>query len=461
MRSAVLPKSSMYRHQQAATTRLYESNAVQAVVPMGGGKTCATLTAIRELIDDGHIRCAIVLAPKRVAQLVWPAEIRKWEHLQHTRMLIVDGTAAQRAAKLKEDADVYVIGIDNTKWLVDEIKELPDDHKFFGLLCIDEISRFKSPRSKRVNKSLAKIVGRFKIRWGLTGTPRPNSYIDQFRPLQLLTDATLFKPRSFDSWKRKHFISDYAGFDWEIRPEHEHKIVKQIASMSFTVDPADMPDVPELVNVIHWVDLPKKALDLHREMKRKLFITVRERGFAAASAGVASGKLEQIAQGFIYGEGGNKDVEHLHSAKYDELVEIIEGLEEPALIPYAFVEDLRLLQGAYPGLPFLGAGVSDKLAAQHEADWNAGKLQRLALHPASAGHGLNLQYGGNQMIWYGMTWSPELYDQTIKRFHRPGQARRCFNHLILARDTVDEAKYDRVVQKMSMQEAFMKWLEKV
>lgn len=462
-------KEDMHDYQNRVATALYESDAVQAIVPMGGGKTVSAGTAIRELIDDGHIRAGIVNAPKRVANGVWPGEFAGWEHLKNTKLSLVLGDPATRLKALKADAEVYVTSRDNIAWLVDELLQLPEDHPLFDLFVIDELSRFKGPRSK-LAKKLMKIRPRIRMMWGLTGTPRPNGYEDEFRPLQLLSNNHLFKPRSFDSWRQKRFMkvdadgnpSDF-GFQWVVRPEHEHRIIRSIASISFTIDPSEMPELPELVAVPHWVDLPAAVMKRYKTMERDHLGRVNAATYLAPNAGVASGKLDQIVQGFLYGEGGKDDVEWLHATKSDQLVDLVDDLAgDPGMVVYGFREELRWLQETYPGLAYLGAGVSDAKAKQHEEDWNADRLPLLALHPASAGHGLNLQYGrGNQMLMLNMPWSAELYDQTIKRMHRQGQIRRCFLHLILARNTVDEIKYDRVVNKMTDQEAFNKYIRKV
>lgn len=457
-------KEDMHGYQDRSATKLYESDVVQAVMPMGSGKTATALTAIRELINDGHIRSALVMAPLRVAQLVWPEEPPQWQHLKDMVVVNVTGTPEQRLKLLLTPGPhVYVIGIDLTKWLVAVLKTLPNDHYLFDLLCIDELSRFKSPRSKLANKHLGKIIGKFKIRWGLTGTPRPNGYVDQYRPLQLLSNNNAFRPRSFDTWRRKHFIPDYQGLKWTLRPESEPKIIKHIAALTFTIDPEEMPELPEMTTVIHWVDLPPSVLKVYKAMERELVAKVGERGFMAANAGVASGKLAQIAQGFLYGDGGNADVEWLHAAKSDKLVDLVDALDEnPALLVYGFVEDLEVMKELYGrDLPHLGTGTTAKQAAEYEKAWNRNELPLLALHPASAGHGLNLQHGGNQMIVYNMPWSAEQFDQTRKRFWRQGQLKRCFEHIILARGTVDEVKYDRVIGKMDDQTAFNKYLKRI
>jgi hypothetical protein len=454
--------SDLRAAQQRAATRFYEHDAVQAVMPMGSGKTASALTAIRELIDDGAIECAVVLAPKRVAQLVWTREHLLWSHLAGLRVRLVSGTPVQRNAALfdieMEPADIYVVGVDNTQWLVDLLKPMRRDHKLFGLLVIDESSRFKNPRGKR-GRALQKIADRWTSIWELTGTPRPNGYEDQYRPLQIITKGKLWN-RSFDRWRGERFMPlDFHQRSWSIRPEWRERTKADIATYSFTVSDEDMPELEPVTSVFHWVDLPPTVAREYKRMEHQLLAKDGRRTVLAANQAVASGKLAQMANGFVYDEAGG--VVDLHTEKADQLVELLEGSDENVLIGYEFRQDLATLRALWPDLPYLGAGVKDDDALRYETAWNRGELPRLALHPASAGHGLNLQYGGSQLVWFGMPWSAELYDQTLKRFHRPGQTRRCFAHHILARNTVDEVKYDRVINKMSEQEAFRRYLEKI
>lgn len=465
-------KADLHGYQQRTVTAFYENAMLQAVLPMGAGKTAAALTAIAELIEEKEIRAALVLAPKKVAQLVWPAEVKNWEHLTGLRVRVAAGTPLERQLQLSLDADVYIVGIDNVQWLVDDVlAPLNANHHLFDCLVIDESSRFKNPRSKRA-RALMKVRKRFRNVWGLTGTPRPNGFEDLFKPLSLITDGKLWG-RSFDVWREQRFIRHKRNDDgtteiassaipesatvWKLRDEWHERTIADINKVSITIDDADMPELPELQQVVHWVDLPPRARAAYDTMERKLFAEIRKGTILAANAGVAAGKLAQAAQGFMYGRD-NTDVEHLHTEKADLLVELLEDLQENALIAYEFVEDLRVLRDLYGNLPHMGSGTKPDLAAEYEARWNAGALRMMAMHPASAGHGLNLQHGGRHMFWYGMTWSAELFDQTTKRFHRPGQKRHCFNHLILARDTVDEVKLSRVAGKMSMQDAFMKYM---
>lgn len=459
-------KTDLRPAQDRTATHFYEHDAVQAVIGMGGGKTAAAMTAIRELVDDKVIRCALVIAPKRVAQLVWMREHLLWAHLAGLKIRHVAGGPLARLEALldkgQEPADIYVVGIDNTQWLVDELKKLKPDHKLFDRLCIDELSRFRNPRSKRA-KALMKVIDNFGGIWGLTGTPRPNGYEDQYKPLSILTKNKIWG-RSFDRWRKTRFMpDDYKETSWSIRDEWLERTKEDISRFSITIGEEEMPYLDPITNVVHWVDLPPRVMEMYKTMERKLLAETKDGTVLAANAAVASGKLAQIAQGFMYGDDlSGFEVTHLHTAKADMLADLYEGVGgEPVLVSYEFKEDLHILQEMWPGMPYFGAGVSDAKALENEARWNRRELPILGLHPASAGHGLNLQYGGSQLILYGMPWSAELYDQMLKRFHRPGQTRRCFAHHIFARGTVDEVKHDRVIRKMSDQEAFRKYLRKI
>lgn len=456
-------KSDMRPYQQRVATHLYEHDAVQAVIPMGGGKTASAQTAIAELISDGHIRCALVIAPQRVAQLVWPAEPGEWEHLQHLKVVYVDGTPRERGLKLAEPADIYTIGVDLVPWIYDLAKTLPPDHRLFDCLVIDESSKIKDPLGTWGLK-LQKIADRFKIMWWLTGTFRPNGYQDQYRPLSILTKGKIWGVRTFDRWREKHFIAkDYMRFTWEIRPEHEAKIIAKIKSLTITIGDDEMPKLPPLTTIWHEVDLPPDARRVYDQMAKKQVAAIegREEKVLADNAAIAAGKLEQIAQGFLY---DGDTVTTLHPHKMLALVGISRVLEakgEPHIIVYQFDEELRLLQEMYPGLPYFGNGTSRKQAAEYERRWNNGELPRLAIHPASAAHGLNLQYGGRTMLVLCSPWSAELDDQMVKRIHRPGQDRECFVHRIVCRGTIDQEKRDRVEGKITEQEAARRLMRRV
>lgn len=458
--------------QQRTITHLYENDAVAAILGMGAGKTASALTAFAELKADGEAQDMFVLAPKRVSQLVWPAEPKLWEHLASLRVVFVGGTAAQRLAALRTPADIYAIGIDNTQWFVDWLATQKPARLSRSVLCIDESSRFKNPRGKR-GKALFSYLYRnpeaFLSIWELTGTPRPNGYEDQFMPLKLATRGKLWG-KSFDQWRQRHFYPlDYMQHNWAVQPEKEAQLVADINTVSITIPLEEMPDLPAINDgpeFVEWVDMPRDVRATYDTMKRHLIAELKAKGetVAAANMAVASGKLAQLVQGFLYENELQPDrgLERFHDVKMERLLDMVEEAGgETVLVAYEFQADLKRLQEEFPGLPYLGAGVSDRGAVEFERGWNEGRFPVAAVHPASAGHGLNLQHGGAQLFWYGMTWSAELYDQLLKRLHRPGQHRPVFSRPILMRDTVDELKYERVRNKMSAQAAFQRLLKEV
>lgn len=461
-------RSDLRDAQNRTADRLYEENETQAVLPMGAGKTATALTAFADLQRDGYVGEMFVLAPKRVVNLVWPAEPRLWEHLGRLKVQTVTGSEDQRERALKQPADVFAIGIDNTQWFVEWLKKQKPERLSKAVLCIDELSRFKNPRGKRA-KALFPLMHLFFARWGLTGTPRPNGWEDQFMPMKLLTSGKLWG-KSFDNWRRMNcYPLDYNGYKWAVLQEKVPAIVADINTVTITIPLEEMPDLPELNDgpeFIRWVELPRDARETYDRMKKHLVAELVEKGqtVAAANMAVASGKLSQIAQGFLYENWGDerkhRGAERIHDEKMDALLDMIEEAGgEPVMIAYDFQEDLARLQAEFPGIPWLGK--SDAGDREFERAWNERRMPVGAVHPASAGHGLNLQFGGSQLFWYGMTWSAELYDQLIKRFHRPGQSRPVWSRPILARGTVDELKYDRVTGKITDQEAFRRLLKEV
>lgn len=473
-------KSDLRSAQQRTVTALYEgiwlgpgdTTGTGAVLPMGGGKTASALTAFEELKRDGEARDMFVLAPKRVAQLVWKAEVRQWTHLQHLKVVFVGGSAAQRAAALKTPADVYCIGIDNAKWFVDWAKTQKPARFSRSVFCIDELSRFKNPRGKRL-RALGPILPWFLCRWGLTGTPRPNGFEDLFGQLKILTAGQLWGT-SFDKWRQANLYPlDYNQYKWAILPEKRAQIIADSNRVMFTIGPDDMPDLPELNDgpeFIEWVDMPDEIVERYKQMMRDLINELKSRNvtIAAANLAVASGKLCQLIQGFLYDglEGRHRGIERFHDVKMERLLDMVEEAGgEPVMVAYEFQADLDSLRENFPGLRWLGAGVKDRDAELFEREWNNGDLPVAAVHPASAGHGLNLQFGGAQLFHYGMTWSAELYDQLLKRFHRPGQHRPVWSRPILMRApgliTTDEMKYQRVHDKMTEQELFRRLLKEV
>jgi hypothetical protein len=441
---------------------LYERDAAFLVAPLGAGKGAAALTAIAELIRDGERRHCLVIAPKLVATAVWPLEVASWPHLKHLKIAVLDGGPERRreliaAAPARE---VTAIGIDLVPWLIGELAALADDHPLLDVLIIDETSRLKNPSGKRA-RALLKVAGRFRTRWGLTGTPRPNSSMDLFMPAAVITDGALWG-RAFVPWQKQHFRPrDPFGREWAALPGAEAKIAASFGTVAMTVADEDMPDLPPLNIVETHLQLPDAAMASYRVMARELFTTAEGRTIEVASPLIAAGKLAQMANGFLYGIGNN-DAVFVHDLKIEWLRELVESLDgEPLLIAYEFIEDLRTIRRALGEVPSLGGLTSAAESARLVAAWNAGSLPLLALHPAAAGHGINLQYGGSRMAWLSPSWSAELTQQAIARIYRPGQTRHVTVHVCIATRTIDELKRDRVLDKMSAQEVFRRHLEQI
>ena len=460
--NAPFPGRTLRSYQERAATFLYEKDAAFLIAPLGAGKGAAALTAIADLIRDGHRRHVLVIAPKLVATTVWPAEVASWPHLAHLRVAVLDGNPEQRRSLLATAParELTVIGVDLVPWLVGELAAFPDGHPLFDLLVIDETSRLKDPSGKRA-RALLKVAGRFRTRWGLTGTPRPNSSQDLFMPTAIITDGALWG-RAFVPWQKRHFRPrDPFGREWAALPGAEERIAADFGTVAMTVADQDMPDLPPLNIVVTRVELPDAVMATYKTLQRELFAALEERTIEASSPLVATGKCAQLANGFLYDEG-NQDPVEVHTVKIDWLRELVESLDgEPLLIAYEFIEDLRTIRRAFGEVPALGGLTPAGEAKRLVADWNEGKLPLLAFHPASAGHGLNLQFGGSRMAWLSPSWSAELTEQAIARIYRPGQLQHVTIHVCVATGTVDEMKRDRVLGKMSAQEAFRRHLEQV
>jgi hypothetical protein len=459
--NAPLPRV-LRSYQERAATWLYEHDAAFLIAPLGAGKGAAALTALAELIRDGQRRHALVIAPKLVATTVWPAEIESWPHLQHLRVAVLDRHPERRRELLAAalERQVTVIGIDLVPWLVDELAGVADNHPIFDMLVIDETSRLKDPSGKRA-RALLKVAGRFRTRWGLTGTPRPNSAMDLFMPTAIITNGALWG-RAFVPWQKRHFRPrDPFGREWVALPGAEERIAAEFGTVAMTVADDDMPDLPPLNIVVTRVKLPDAVMATYQTLQRELFAALEARTIEASSPLVATGKCAQLANGFLYGEG-NEDLVEVHTVKIDWLRELVESLDgEPLLIAYEFIEDLRTIRRAFGEVPSLGGLTPAGEAKRLVEAWNAGKLPLLAFHPASAGHGINLQFGGSRMAWIAPSWSAELTEQAIARLYRAGQTRRVTIHVCVAAGTVDEMKRNRVLGKMSAQEAFRRHLEQI
>ena len=455
----MLSLADFHKYQNNAVTELYERSHLLAIIPTGGGKTAIGLTAFSELQDAGEIRQGLLVAPKLVAASVWPSEPAEWTHLSDLDVRYLEGGPDEREKMLNGGADLYTCGVNNIQWLERVTAKWKPDDPRLDILIVDEASKFKDPRGAW-SKALRKMAPRFKTVWLMTGTPRPNSLQDYFVYMAVLTENEIWG-RSFDRWRQQFFYpTDYHRHNWVPHGFATDIIHKDVARFSFRVPLSAVPR-PPTDPVLHMVDLPECAMVRYKQMERDLFTEVNGEAVLAFSQAVSTGKLGQIAQGFVYDE--DKISRPLHNKKDEKLLEILESAEgDPCAVSYWFEEDLERLKHLVPDLRVMGAETTEKEALELEEDWNAGRVPVMAIHPGSAGHGLNLQKIPCQLIHYSPIWSAELEDQLISRFARQGYAGDVLvNHYILAKNTVDEAKRLRVQGKLSDQQASLEYLKSV
>jgi SNF2 family DNA or RNA helicase len=439
---------------------------------MGGGKTASTLTAIVDLLAARTIRAAIIIAPVRVALTTWPNEIAGWEHTAHLDAVVLSGTPERRLRLLKEKHEVYICSIDLLVWLIDALRKFPKDDPRWDMLVIDELSRFKSPRGERAKK-LNRFTSRFGAILGLTGTPRPNGWEDQWMPIQIVSAGTAWPTSGFDEWRKTHFMQmDFHGYRWE---PHHHMIPKMkavIDEWTMTVPSDEATDVPFNYGADYDVVVPlTKAQERDLEtLKRDLLVELGhpeadlldpdETLVAAMSQATASGKMTQLCQGFLYQDG--QTVQTYGNAKLDALDDLLAAADgENVVIVYHYRHDLEALRKHLKGAEVLGAETKDDDAVRIINAWNEGKVQYLLCHPASVGHGIQLQFGGRRMIWYAMTWSHEHWVQMCKRIARPGQKEPVYVHRLLADHWLERLRVQRVDQKMAEEAEFIASLRQI
>jgi SNF2 family DNA or RNA helicase len=378
------------------------------------------------MFDRFDVWKVLVIAPLRVAHDTWSRECAKWDHLKHIRIAKVLGTEKQRLAALKENADIYITNRENTEWLVELFKgKWP-----FRMVVIDELSSFKNPQSRRF-KALRKVIGLTKKVVGLTGTPAPNGLMDLWSQVYLL-DLGERLGRTLTEYRTRYFSPaggrGYHVYGWDIRAGAEDEIHRQISDICMSMSAEDWLELPERIDNEVYVRMPAEVVEEYAKLERD-FIIEMERGgdIVASNAAVLTNKLLQFANGAIYDEHG--ETRELHEAKVKALEEIIEGQNgSPLLVYYNFRHDLERIQKYGRVLQ----------TAKDIQDWNDGKIKVLLAHPASAGHGLNLQDGGHTICWFGLNWSLELYQQANARLHRQGQTKSVIIHHIITEGTIDE-----------------------
>lgn len=417
---------------------------------MGMGKSVATLTAILELLYDYFdVAKVLVIAPLRVAINTWEEEVEKWEHLKELRISKVLGSEKQRVAALYKRADIYIINRENVTWLVNWY----DADWPFDMVVIDELSSFKSSKAQRF-KSLKKVRPFIKRLVGLTGTPAPNGLIDLWPQIYLL-DGGERLGKTVTGYRERYFLPDKRNqmiiYTWKLKEGAEDSIYEKLSDICVSMKTKDYLELPERMDNVIPVELPKRAKEQYDQLEKELIISIEETDVLAGSAAVLANKLLQVGNGAVYDESG--EVKHIHDEKIKALDELIEAASgKPLLVFYGYQHDKDRLLGHLKKLkPRLLQSDKDI------KDWNQGKVQVLLAHPASAGHGLNLQTGGNIIIWFGLTWSLELYQQANARLWRQGQKQTVVIHHIIAKDTIDErvmkALEDKDVSQAALIEA--------
>mgnify|MGYP000960992611 FL=1 len=418
---------------QTYAIRFIEQNPVAAVLlEMGLGKTTITLTAIQNLMYDSFdVHKVLVIAPLRVAKNTWSAELEKWEHLKHLTYSVVVGTAEERKAALRRRADIYIINRENIQWLVEQ-------GRFdFDMAVIDELSSFKNHQTKRF-RALIKVRPRLKRIVGLTGTPSSNGLMDLFAEFRLLDMGERlgrfigqFRNTYFQPNKRNGMIV----YSYKPLPGAEDAIYEKISDITISMRATDHLKMPELIMSEYTVEMSAYEKEKYMALKKEMILELPDGEVTASNAASLSSKLSQMANGAIYDD--NKQSVQIHDRKLDVLEDIIESANgKPILVAYWFKHDLkRIKERLYKlHIPFSTMDKSDSIQK-----WNNGELPVALIHPASAGHGLNLQSGGNYLVWFGLTWSLELYQQTNARLYRQGQksATVVIQHII-TKGTIDE-----------------------
>lgn len=435
-------------YQKFAIQKIIHTPAVCLMLDMGMGKTVATLTAIQELMYNYFdVRRVLVIAPLRVAQTTWLDEGAIWQHLD-LKIIPVLGSLDKRIAALNTNADIYIINRENVCWLVNYYgKNFP-----FDMIVIDESSSFKNPSSQRF-KAVRKIRPLVKRIVELTGTPAPNSLMDLWSQIYLL-DKGVRLGRTLGEYRRQYFKegtgNGYIIYNWNLIKGADKIIYNKISDICVSMKSNDYIELPPVIYNSVKILLPDKVRAEYKLFERDLIVSVADTNLVASSAGVLANKLLQFANGAVYDIEGH--VQEVHSAKLDALADIVESVNRPVLVFYWFKHDLQRLQKYFPQAVPLNSAADIK-------DWNDGKISILLAHPASAGHGLNLQYGGNIIVWFSLTWSLELYQQANKRLHRSGQSHSVTIHHLVASGTIDEIIIKVLADKNARQEDLLSALK--
>ena len=438
-----------HAYQQHCINKIIEIKKLGLFLDMGLGKTITTLTAVKELKYNRFlVRKVLVIAPKKVAEGTWTREAAKWGHTQMLRVSPVLGSQTKRIRALNTPADLYIINRENVCWLVDYYRNAWP----FDMVVVDESSSFKA---------LASVGDRIDRMVELTGTPSPNGLEDLWSQIFLLDGGERLGKR-YTQFRERYFQPDKRGADgmvysYEAKPGTEASILEKISDICISMKAEDYLQLPDITYHEIPVELDSKSLKAYCELEREMVLQLPEddETISVTSAAALSNKLLQLANGALYGE--DRQVHEVHGCKVEAFLELIESLQgKPALVFYNYQHDrTRILKA----LEKLGLAVRELKTTQDEDDWNAGKIQVLLTHPASSAYGLNLQQGGNHVIWFGLTWNYELYTQANKRLHRQGQKEKVIIHHLVCSGTRDTDVMQALQRKDDVQSWVMESLK--
>ena len=438
-------KYAPHNYQKFATDFIINHPVSAVLLEMGLGKSVISLNAINELmLDYFDVSRTLVIAPLRVANSTWPDEIKKWDHLKHLNYSVVIGSEKERLDALGKPAHIYLINRENVDWLITK-SGVPWK---FDMVVIDELSSFKSYQAKRF-KSLLKVRPKIKRIVGLTGTPSSNGLMDLWAEFRLL-DMGERLGRYITYYRQNFFVPDKRNqqmiFSYKPKDGTEKKIYSLISDITISMKSKDFLKMPECLMNEVIVTLSDKEQKLYDSLKHDMVLSLEGNEIDAINAAALSNKLLQMSNGAVYND--DKESLHIHDRKLDALEDLIEGANgKPVLVAYWFKHDLEKIKDRFD--------VREIKSAKDISDWNEGKIPVALIHPASAGHGLNLQAGGSTLIWFGLTWSLELYQQTNARLYRQGQDSTVVIHHILTKGTIDEDVMKALKAKEKIQDALI------
>lgn len=443
----MLSRDNLHDYQERGVQFVCDVPRCALWLDLGLGKTTTTLTAISDLLDGLAVERVLIVAPLRVANTVWKQEAKKWEHLQHLRVVVCTGTERQRIASLHETADIYVINRENVKWLVDFYKRKWP----FDMVAIDEASSFKSSKAQRF-KALRKVTDKIDRLVELTATPSSNGLLDLWAQIALI-DGGERLGRTMTAYKNRFFESDYMGYTWTPRKQSDEIIHGLIDDIVMTMRAEDYLELPERIDSVISMPLKPVLMKQYDELEREFLIQLEEDEITAMNAATLAGKLLQFSNGALYtNEHGM--FKTLHNEKLDALEELVECNDEPMLVAYNYKSDLARLRERFPSAEVLGK--DDETIAR----WNRGEIKLMLAHPASAGHGLNLQHGGSLIVWFGLNWSLELYQQFNGRLYRQGQTKPVRVIHLVAKDCIDEKVLTAIENKAKTQDDLLNALKR-